>query len=124
AAFKGVVSGIYRDMHAGPEEEFDFFKVLKPKQLEAAHLYFEQGLTQVEVARQLRVTDRTFRNWAADPAFQRYGRQLRKGRDRLLSQELEAHEGHLLADLAQQRRRAMDVLAGALQQGDVKAAIE
>jgi hypothetical protein len=122
--FSRVFDGIYEELHPGAEEEFDFSKVLKPKQLEAAHLYFEQALTKVEVARRLQITDRTLWNWASDPAFQRYGNQLRKARDRLLSQELEAHEGLLRAGIAERRRQALDVLGEALEQKDLKAAME
>ena len=122
--FQEVAVGIARDHYPEEPTGFDFSLVLKPKQLDAARLYYEEALTQVEVALRVEVTDRTIRNWAADPAFRYYGMQLRRATEARLREELIAQDKQIVESLAQQRRLALGVLAEAIEGKDVKVAIE
>jgi transposase-like protein len=122
--FRRVAIGLFNEYYPAEDRMFEFSRILKPKQLEAAHLYYEQALTQAEVARRLKVTDRTLRNWAADPAFRAYGESLRRARNERLTQESQTREIEILERLGEQRKRAMKVVDGALSGGDARVAIE
>lgn len=123
ADFARCTFAAYDNAHSG-EKPVDYSKGLTPKQMNAAQLYFEEGLRQVDVAKKVGVTTRTLRNWAKDPVFQGYGDALRLAREARLGQERSASELRIHEQLMELREDALNTLVAALRGRDTKVAIE
>ena len=79
------------------------------------------GLSQTKVARALKVTDRTIRNWERHPAFSMYRDQLVKEEETRRSTRRRAQSDRL--DDAKEKALAA-LVRGIEEEGDLKAAIE
>jgi predicted DNA-binding protein (UPF0251 family) len=123
ADFARCTFAAYDNAHPG-EKPVDCSKGLTPKQMNAAQLYFDEGLRQVDVAKKVGVTTRTLRNWAKDPVFQGYGEALRLAREARLRQERSASELRIHEQLMELREDALNTLVAALRGRDTKVAIE
>lgn len=104
----------YRD----PDQ--DLSRVLSPKQREAARMRALEGLSQVETADLLKVSDRTIRNWEKNPAFGIYQDQLvsAEQKQRIAKRREEADR------FVAAREKALATLVRAVEAGERKAAVE
>jgi hypothetical protein len=106
-------------------ETIDFSKALKPKQLEAARLYYEEIMSQVATAKKVGIISvRTLQNWLDDPVFVAYGMTLRKEREFRLQEERDREETLAREALQQSGPKARAVIDHALVNNDVKVALE
>lgn len=122
--FKRVVAGVYGELNNPDQDVVNYANGLKPKQMEAARLYYEEELTQTEVAKRVGVSARTIRNWMEDPLFRRYGGKLMQARERRLRETTERQDRRARERLVTQRDQAMRVYESALAADDVKVATE
>jgi hypothetical protein len=122
-SFQHAARSAYFQRRDREARDVDFALALKPRQREAARLYFVELKAQVEVAAAVGVTARTIRNWLTDPAFQRYGEQLRVDAAEARRVEREAREAAFHSRLDDQREMAQDVIEEALEEGDRRVAL-
>jgi hypothetical protein len=122
--FASAVRLEFEEQEARRRTVVDFERVLTPTQVEAARLYYVEHSRQIEVARALKITDRTMRNWLDDPIFVEFGKFLRRRQEAMRNQERKEREDELRKALRERWLRAFGVIDMALEADDVKTALE
>jgi hypothetical protein len=121
--FQRAAKASYWERRDQDARVIDYGQGLKPKQLEAATLYFVEGRQQIEVAKIVGVTDRTIRTWLKDAVFVRYGRQLARERADQRLRQRQDRDAALLERRDGQFERAQEVVDDALDEGDRRVAV-
>jgi hypothetical protein len=102
----------------------DFGRVLSPKQRAAARLLSLEFKSQTEVAVAVGVDPRTIRNWLRQPEFRRYQEQIEREAEAQASYERAARQRAFEDRLGEERIKALNVMAKAIEEGDLKAALD
>jgi hypothetical protein len=102
--------------------DIDFGRALTPGQRRAARMLVD-GRKQVDVAAALRVDRTTVANWRRNEVFTRYVAQLEQARKEEEATARRVREEALVSRELRLYEESIDVIEGALRQGDRKVAI-